>query len=73
MLYRVEVRYKKGVLDPEGNAALDALRSLGFKADAVATAKVYLIETPSSQKDVEEMCRKLLANPIIHDYSVSRA
>ena len=72
MKYEVRVSFKPGVLDAEGNAALDALKSLGFKAAGVATAKVYYIETAEKQERVEEMCRKLLANPIIQDYRVAK-
>jgi len=70
--FEVRVSFKPGVLDAEGNAALDALKSLGFKASGVATAKAYYIETAESQARVEEMCRKLFANPIIQDYRVSK-
>ncbi|MEM0476013.1 MAG: phosphoribosylformylglycinamidine synthase subunit PurS [Candidatus Norongarragalinales archaeon] len=70
--FEVRVSFKPGVLDAEGNAALDALRSLGFNASSVSTAKVYRIETSEPQARVEEMCRKLLANPIIQDYRVSK-
>ncbi len=72
MRFEVRVSFKPGVLDAEGNAALDALKSLGFKASGVATAKVYYIETAEPQARVEEMCRKLLANPIIQDYRISK-
>ena len=74
---RVEVRLKKGVTDPEGDNVHKALTLLGFKGlRAVHTSKLFLIDlatkdAKSAQKDVEEMCRRLLANPVIHDYSIS--
>lgn len=70
--YEVRVGFKPGVLDAEGNAALDGLKSLGFKVVGVATAKVYVIECAESEKRVQEMCKKLLANPIIQDYSIKK-
>ena len=73
----VEVLLKKGVADPEGDATHKALRLLGFSnVSAVHSAKRFLIrlEEPDAAKAkaaVEEMCRKLLANPVIHDYSIT--
>lgn len=70
--FKVEVSYKPGVLDAEGNAALEALKTLGFRVSTVKTSKSYTIETSQDGRKVEEMCKKLLANPIIHDYSVKK-
>jgi len=70
---RVEIHLKKGVADPEGENVLKALKLLGFSSvSAVRSIKVFEIEigeaTPEKAKaSVEEMCRKLLANPVIHD------
>ena len=72
MKFEIRVSFKPGVLDAEGNAALDALKSLGFKAAGVATAKVYYVETNEPQARVEEMCKKLFANPIIQDYRIAK-
>ena len=74
---RVEVRLKKGVTDPEGDNVHKALALLGFKGlRAVHTSKFFLIELTTedpktAQREAEEMCRRLLANPVIHDYSIS--
>jgi len=73
----VEIFLKKGVADPEGDATQKALRLLGFaNVGAVHSAKRFLIRVDEADADkarteVEEMCRKLLANPVIHDYSVT--
>lgn len=73
----VEIRLRKGVSDPEGDATLKALRLLGFSnVSAVHSAKRFLIhigETDAAKAtaQVEEMCRKLLANPVIHEYRIS--
>ncbi|HKZ63702.1 MAG TPA: phosphoribosylformylglycinamidine synthase subunit PurS [Thermoplasmata archaeon] len=73
----VEITLKRGVADPEGDATLKALRLLGFsKVSAVHAAKRFLIridreDEAGARADVEEMCRKLLANPVIHEYTVT--
>jgi phosphoribosylformylglycinamidine synthase PurS subunit len=74
---RVEVRLKKGVADPEGDNVLKALKLLGFTTVAgVRSMKVFEIEvaersSTKARASVEEMCRKLLANPVIHDYAIT--
>jgi len=73
---RVEVRLKKSVTDPEGDNVQKALTLLGFKGlRAVHSSKLFLIDLATkdpkaAQKQAEEMCRRLLANPVIHDYSI---
>ncbi|MGI0149606.1 MAG: phosphoribosylformylglycinamidine synthase subunit PurS [Thermoplasmata archaeon] len=73
---RVEVRLKKGVADPEGDNVRKALTLLGFKGlHGVHSSKVFLIDLATkdpkaARKDAEEMCRRLLANPVIHDYAI---
>jgi len=74
---RVEIHLKKGVSDPEGDNVLKALKLLGFgSVSGVRSIKVFEIDTAEkttakARAAVEEMCRKLLANPVIHDYTVS--
>ena len=73
---RVEVHLKRGVADPEGDNVSKALRLLGFSGVGhVRSAKVYEIEldekdSAKARRSVEEMCRRLLANPVIHDYRI---
>jgi phosphoribosylformylglycinamidine synthase len=67
---RVLVRPKAGILDPQGVAVERALPALGF--DGVANVHIGRlieldIEDPSQ---LEAMCEKLLANPLIEDYSI---
>ena len=79
MRARVEIHLKKGVTDPEGDNVLKALKLLGFSSvTAVRSIKVFEIDvserTPAKVRTaVEEMCRKLLANPVIHDYRIELA
>ncbi|MFV2040932.1 MAG: phosphoribosylformylglycinamidine synthase subunit PurS [Candidatus Hydrothermarchaeales archaeon] len=72
MKWEVRISYKKGVLDSEGESTLTGLKTLGFNnVDNVKAAKVYLIEGNLTRRDVEEMCERLLANPVSQDYSIS--
>jgi phosphoribosylformylglycinamidine synthase PurS subunit len=72
----VRVTLKKGVADPEGKNTLKALELLGFEGvREVRSVKVFEIEMDGRKADVlkrvEEMCVKLLANPVVHDYSIA--
>jgi phosphoribosylformylglycinamidine synthase len=73
---RVHITLKNGVLDPQGKAIGHALEALGFEGvNDVRQGKVIEIdlveEDPSeARKQVEEMCRKLLANTVIENYVV---
>ena len=74
---QVEVHLKKGVADPEGSNTLKALKLLGFDSTVeVKSARLFEISLDEDDEEkaramVEEMCQKLLANPVIHDYTVS--
>jgi phosphoribosylformylglycinamidine synthase PurS subunit len=73
---RIEVHLKKGVTDPEGDNVHKALTLLGFKGlRSVHSSKLFLIDLTTkdpaaARKEAEEMCRRLLANQVIHDYSI---
>jgi phosphoribosylformylglycinamidine synthase len=69
---RVLVRPKAGILDPQGLAVERALPALGFEGVAnvhVGRLVELDIEDPSQ---LEAMCQKLLANPLIEDYTIQR-
>jgi phosphoribosylformylglycinamidine synthase subunit PurS len=74
---RVTVRLKKGVSDPEGKNTEKALHLLGFaKVKEVITLRVFDIQIDMDNKNevkesVEQMCQRLLTNPVIHDYEIS--
>ncbi|MEM3658923.1 MAG: phosphoribosylformylglycinamidine synthase subunit PurS [Thermoproteota archaeon] len=75
MRLRVEVRLKPGHFDPEGDVTAKMLRDLGFPVTMVKTGKVYIVDVKSDDREealrlAEEMCRKLLANPVKDDYSL---
>jgi phosphoribosylformylglycinamidine synthase len=66
----VLVRPKAGILDPQGQAVQRALPALGF--DGVRSVHVgRLIELDvDDPARLDEMCERLLANPLIEDYEV---
>ena len=71
---RIEVSLKSGHSDPEGEMTAQSLKELKFSAEKVNVSKVYTIvfEAENLQKaeqTVEDMCRKLLANPTKDNYS----
>ncbi len=78
MKARVYVTLKKGVLDPQGSAVLGALRSMDFsEVKDVRIGKFMEIELDApegadEEKRLEEMCEKLLSNPVIEDYRIER-
>jgi len=70
MRARVLVRPKEGILDPQGVAVEQALPALGFSGVShvhVGRLIELDVEDPSQ---LDEMCRKLLANPLVEDYEV---
>lgn len=73
-LARVYVTLKPTVNDPEGLTIRGALRSLGFAAVQSVRSGKYMeirVDAPSradAEGQVTEMCRKLLANPVIEDF-----
>ncbi len=70
MRARVLVRPKAGILDPQGVAVERALPALGFEGVTnvhVGRLIELDIEDPSQ---LESMCEKLLANPLVEDYEI---
>lgn len=73
---KVTIGLKKGVSDPEGANTLKALKLLGF--DNVIQAKTtrtvdLLIDSKNEsdvKKSVEQMCQRLLTNPVVHTYEI---
>ncbi len=72
----VEIHLKKGIADPEGSNTLKALKLLGFEtATDVKSARLFEIDLEEEDRVraedlLEEMCNRLLANPVIHDYQI---
>ena len=76
MKAKIHITLKSGVLDPQGKAVEHALGALGFSGvDDVRQGK-YIeldlaeIDADKARTQVDAMCRKLLANTVIEDYSI---
>ena len=74
----VLVRPKTGILDPQGEAVESSLRQLGFPVgDARVGRLIDLdVEAESAEEaraEVEQMCQRLLANPLIESYVIEVA
>jgi phosphoribosylformylglycinamidine synthase len=67
---RVLVRPKAGILDPQGIAVERALPALGFEGvENVHVGRMIELDV-ADEAQLDEMCRKLLANPLIEDYEI---
>ncbi|MEE4274897.1 MAG: phosphoribosylformylglycinamidine synthase subunit PurS [Thermoleophilia bacterium] len=78
MKVRVTITPKQGILDPQGVAVERALPALGFQGvtDVRIGKHIELrydppggVSAEQAHTDVDDMCRRLLANPIIEDYT----
>ena len=77
MLFDVNVviKLKGGMLSPEAKAISHALSSLGMKSEYLNTAKFFEIgidaeNAEAAKAKAAEMCERLLANPVIHSYTI---
>jgi len=75
MTYRakIEVGLKPGHSDPEGEMTSQSLRELKYLVKSVSVSKVYEVyfeanSREEAEKQVDEMCRRLLANPTKDNY-----
>ena len=79
MRIRVLVRLKPGIMDVQGTAIERALGGLGFTdVGGLRVGKVIELDVPGDSLEavrgqVDDMCRKLLVNPILEDYTVEGA
>ena len=75
MIARIYVKLKSDVSDPQGLTVKGALESLSFRGvQHVHVGKFFVIELDNDDPEaageqVKQMCEKLLANPVIEDYS----
>jgi phosphoribosylformylglycinamidine synthase PurS subunit len=70
MKARVLIRPKEGILDPQGQAVERALPALGFEGvEHVRIGRLVELEVEDASQ-LDEMCERLLTNPLIEDYEV---
>ncbi len=73
---KVTIGLKKGVSDPEGANTLKALKLLGFnnvkEAKMIRTVDLLIDDKNKDEvkKSVEQMCQRLLTNPVVHTYEI---
>jgi phosphoribosylformylglycinamidine synthase len=73
----VEVRLRPGIADPQGATIERALPALGFEGvEGVRVGKSIRFEVEagdeaSARHEIDELCRRLLANPVIEEAEVS--
>ena len=64
------IRPKAGILDPQGLAVERALPALGFAGiSGVHIGRLVELEV-ADPSQLEPMCRRLLANPVVEDYEI---
>ncbi|MDF1558181.1 MAG: phosphoribosylformylglycinamidine synthase subunit PurS [ANME-2 cluster archaeon] len=77
MQYHAEVTIglKSGMLDPEATTIKKALEHLGYPTNSLQMQKRFILDLDAASRDearfkVDEMCNRLLANPVIHNYEI---
>lgn len=76
MKARITISLKPGILDPQGKAIEGALHAMGYE-NAANVRQGKIIEMTVTETDankahatVEEMCKRLLANPVMENYAI---
>ena len=77
MKLSVTVTLKKDVLDPQGKVVQNTLVNQGINLKNIRQGKYFEIEIDEkdqvkAEKNVDEMCKKLLVNLIIEDYKINK-
>ncbi len=76
MRFNVYVTLKRGVLDPQGRAVMEALHSLHFSEVRDVRVGKFIeldlngIPEEEAKARVEKMCQELLANPVIEEFRI---
>tara|TARA_B100001093_G_C26358935_1_gene813631 strand:- start:434 stop:670 length:237 start_codon:yes stop_codon:yes gene_type:complete len=75
--FSITVTLKKDVLDPQGKVVQNTLMNLGLNLKNIRQGKYFIIEIDEqeqaiAEKNIDEMCKKLLVNLIIEDYKINK-
>jgi len=75
--FSVTVTLKKDVLDPQGKVVKNTLINSGMNLKNIRQGKYFEIEIDdtdqsNAEKNIEDMCKKLLVNLIIEDYKINK-
>ena len=71
------ITLKKDVLDPQGKVVQNSLLNLGMNLENIRQGKYFELEINEkdqvkAEKQIDDMCKKLLVNLIIEDYKVNK-
>ena len=75
MKAKIHITLKSGVLDPQGKAISGALNHLGFEGINEVRQGKYIevdlagTDQKKAQEEIDSMCKKLLANTVVENYS----
>ena len=77
MKISVVITLKKDVLDPQGKVVQNTLINIGLNLKNIRQGKYFEIEIDEkdqskAEKNIDEMCKKLLVNLIIEDYKINK-
>ncbi len=77
MKFSITVTLKKDVLDPQGKVVQNTLINMGLNLKNIRQGKYFEIELHEkdqnkAEKNIDEMCKKLLVNLIIEDYKINK-
>lgn len=72
---RVEVKLKPGHVDSEALTTEKALQDMGYEVEEVSTAKIFEMKVEANSEEeaedkLNEICKKMLANPVKDDYKI---
>ncbi|MGC9516367.1 MAG: phosphoribosylformylglycinamidine synthase subunit PurS [Methanomicrobiales archaeon] len=72
---QVKISLKKGMLNPEASTIQRALALLGYEVEDTDTIEIIKFKMDEdneeiARKEVDDMCQRLLCNPVIHDYEI---
>ncbi|GAB4311779.1 MAG: phosphoribosylformylglycinamidine synthase subunit PurS [Methanobacteriaceae archaeon] len=72
---QVKISLKKGMLNPEASTIQRALALLGYEVEDTDTVEIIKFRLDEenvniAQREVDDMCQRLLCNPVIHDYEI---
>ncbi|MBI5680622.1 MAG: phosphoribosylformylglycinamidine synthase subunit PurS [Methanobacterium sp.] len=71
----VKISLKKGMLNPEASTIQRALALLGYEVEDTDTIEIIKFtinekDEKLAREEVDDMCQRLLCNPVIHDYEI---
>ena len=70
MIARVLIKPKEGILDPQGKAVERALPTLGYETVSEVRVGRMVELSYTDRAELDELCEKLLVNPLIEDYEI---